>query len=339
MSKPETGRRYQWVLATAIVIALGVGAYFYWFADSATQPQYREVSVTRGDLALTILSTGVVQPRNRLEIKPPIAGRAEQVLVREGENVKRGQILAWMSSTERAALIDAARARGPEELRRWEELYRATPVLAPINGTVILRSVEPGQTFTGNDAVFVMSDRLTVKAQVDETDIAQVKLGQRATVVIDAYPDQPFEATVAQIAYDAKTVQNVTIYEIDVLPREIPPFLRSGMTASVTFHVSSRPGVLLVPGAAVRQRDGRAYVLVPADKPGAPPREQEIRTGAQSGGRVEVISGLEEGQGVLVADVRLDNDSASGGSPLLGMRQPKRSSQSQPSQQPQQPRQ
>lgn len=320
-------------MAAAIVIALGAGAYFYWFADGAAQPQYREVSVTRGDLALTILSTGVVQPRNRLEIKPPIAGRADQVLVREGENVKRGQILAWMSSTERAALLDAARARGPEELQRWEELYRATPVLAPISGTVIARSVEPGQTFTGNDAVFVMSDRLTVKAQVDETDIAQVKLGQRATVVIDAYPEQPFEATVAQIAYDAKTVQNVTIYEIDVLPREIPPFLRSGMTASVTFHVTSRPGVLQVPGAAVRQRDGRAYVLVPADKPNAPPREQEIRTGESGDGRVEVISGLEEGQTVLVADVRLGNGSASGGNPLLGMGQPRRSSQSQ-SQQP-----
>jgi len=324
-------------MAAAIVIALGAGAYFYWQAGDETQPAYREISVSRGDLELTILSTGVVQPRNRLEIKPPIAGRAEQVLVQEGQSVTKGQILAWMSSTERAALIDAARARGPEELKRWEELYRATPVLAPISGTVIARSVEPGQTFTGNDAVFVMSDRLTVKAQVDETDIAQVKLGQRATVVIDAYPEQPFEAAVAQIAYDAKTVQNVTIYEIDVLPREIPSFLRSGMTASVTFHVASRPGVLLVPGAAVRQRDGRAYVLVPADKPGAPPREQEIRAGASGGGRVEVVSGLEEGQTVLVADVRLESSGTGGGNPLLGFRQPKRTTQQQ--QQQQQPQQ
>jgi len=329
VSKIETGRKYRWVIGVATLIVLGAGAYLYWQTGDDAQPAYREVSVSRGDLALTILSTGMVQPRNRLEIKPPIAGRAEQVLVQEGQSVTKGQILAWMSSTERAALIDAARARGPEELKRWEELYRATPVLAPINGTVILRSVEPGQTFTGSDAVFVMSDRLTVNAQVDETDIAQVKLGQRATIVIDAYPDRPIEATVAQIAYDAKTVQNVTIYEIDVLPREIPPFLRSGMTASVTFHVASRPGVLLVPGAAVRQRDGRAYVLMPGDKPGAPPREQEIRAGASGGGRVEIVSGLEEGQTVLVADVRLDSNGASGGNPLLGMRQPKRSSQSQ----------
>jgi macrolide-specific efflux system membrane fusion protein len=52
-------------------------------------------------------------PQNRLEIKPPIAGRAEEVLVNEGELVKAGQIIAWMSSTDRAALLDAARAQGP----------------------------------------------------------------------------------------------------------------------------------------------------------------------------------------------------------------------------------
>lgn len=336
MNQTGTARRYRRMIAAALLVVLGAGVYFYWRAGGDTPPAYREVGVSRGDLALTILSTGVVQPRNRLEIKPPIAGRAEQVLVQEGQNVNKGQIMAWMSSTERAALLDAARARGPEELKRWEELYRATPVLAPISGTVIARSVEPGQTFTGNDAVFVMSDRLTVNAQVDETDIAQVKLGQRATIAIDAYPDRPIEATVAQIAYDAKTVQNVTIYEIDVLPREIPPFLRSGMTASVTFHVAARPGVLLVPSAAVRQHDGRAYVLMPGDKPGAPPREQEIRAGASGGGRVEIVSGLEEGQTVLVADVRLGNGGAAGGNPLSSFGRPKRATQQQPPQQPRQ---
>ena len=53
----------------------------------------------------------------------------------------KGQILAWMSSTERAALMDAARSKGPEEVSRWEELYRPTPILAPIRGTVISRNI------------------------------------------------------------------------------------------------------------------------------------------------------------------------------------------------------
>ncbi|BAV34248.1 RND transporter [Sulfuricaulis limicola] len=298
-------------------MALGAGAYFYWRAGGETQPAYREISVSRGDLELTILSTGVVQPRNRLEIKPPIAGRAEQVLVQEGQNVAKGQIMAWMSSTERAALIDAARARGPEELKRWEELYRATPVLAPINGTVIARSVEPGQTFTGNDAVFVMSDRLTVKAQVDETDIAQIRLRQSAQIVLDAYPEQPFPGRVDQIAYDAKTVNNVTTYEIDVLPETVPPFMRSGMTANVSFIMDTRRNVLLAPNAAVKSRNGDSYVLLAPAKPNGAPVEKRIKTGLSDGKQTEVLEGVTENEKLLAPQMQVGGRGDTASSPLM----------------------
>jgi macrolide-specific efflux system membrane fusion protein len=304
------------MVAVAIVIALGAGAYFYWYAGDETQPAYREVSVSRGDLEVTILSTGVVQPRNRLEIKPPIAGRAEQVLVQEGQHVAKGQIMAWMSSTERAALIDAARARGPEELKRWEELYRATPVLAPINGTVILRSVEPGQTFTGSDAVLVMSDRLTVKAQVDETDIAQIRLRQPAQLVLDAYPDQPFAGQVDQIAYDAKTVNNVTTYEVDLVPEKTPSFMRSGMTANVSFVMDTRRNVLLVPNAAVKSRNGDVHVLLASAKPNGTPVEKRIKAGLSDGKHTEVLEGVTEGEKLLAPQLQVGGRGEKASSPL-----------------------
>lgn len=305
------------MIAAAIVIALGAGAYFYWHAGGETKPVYREVSVTRGDLDTTILSTGVVQPRNRLEIKPPIAGRAEQVLVQEGQIVTKGQIIAWMSSTERAALIDAARARGPEELKRWEELYRATPVLAPISGTVILRSVEPGQTFTGNDAVFVMSDRLTVKAQVDETDIAQIRLRQPAQLVLDAYPDQPFAGHVDQIAYDAKTVNNVTTYEVDLVPEQTPAFMRSGMTANVSFVMDTRRNVLLIPNAAVKSRNGDSYVLLAPAKTNGTPAEKRIKTGLSDGKHTEVLEGVTENEKLLAPQLQIGGRGETASSPLM----------------------
>jgi macrolide-specific efflux system membrane fusion protein len=160
------------LVGAALLLATAAGLWWWTRADTSSLT-YRAVSATRGRLEVTVQSTGTVQPLNRLEIKPPLAGRAEQVLVREGQVVKKGQVLLWMSSNERAALIDAARARGPEEVRRWEEFYRATPVIAPIDGTIILRNIEPGQSFTANDAVLVIADRLQVEAQVDETDIAQ----------------------------------------------------------------------------------------------------------------------------------------------------------------------
>jgi len=307
----EVVHKYRWQIVIGLVLLLGIGAVLWTRrANQQEAPSYREVSVMRGDIQMTILSTGIVQPKNRLEIKAPIPGRAEQVLVDQGDRVKKGQVLAWMSSTERAALMDAARAKGPEELKRWEELYRPTPILAPLDGMLITRNLEPGQTFTSADAVFVMSDYLIVNAQVDETDLAQIRLRQPADIALDAYPDRPFTGKVDQIAYDAKTVNNVTTYDVEVLPTRTPAFMRSGMTANVSFVQASRHDVLLVPADAVKVREGRSTVLLaPAQKNGKPV-EQEIKTGLSDGKHVEVLDGVNEGQKLLVTRIRTGGSGA-----------------------------
>lgn len=312
MTGPGKKRNMRWYLIIgALAVAGGAGALWWGGNNKDAAPSYREVKVTRGDIALTILSTGIVQPKNRLEIKAPIPGRAEQVLVTEGQRVKKGQVLAWMSSAERAAVIDAARSRGPEELKRWEDIYRATPILAPLDGTLITRNLEAGQTFTSADAVFVMSDYLIVNAQVDETDLAQIRLRQPASIVLDAYPDSSFAGRVEQIAYDAKTVNNVTTYDVEVVPARTPPYMRSGMTANVSFVQDSRKNVLLVPVEAVKVQDSVSTVLLaPAAKNGKPV-EQPIKTGISDGKYVEVLAGLEEGADLLVARLRTSSEGGS----------------------------
>lgn len=300
-----------------MLMGVAGAAFALWQASNKTAPTQRELTVTRGDIAVTVVATGIVQPRNRLEIKPPIAGRVEEVLVREGQYVRRGQILAWMSSSERAALVDAARAKGPAELKRWEELYRPTPIIAPIEGTVILRAAEPGQTFQNQDAVLVMSDRLIVRAQVDETDIALVKLRQPARITLDAYADKPVGGVVNHIAFEAKTVNNVITYEVDVLPETVPDFMRSGMTANVSFVVASRRNVVLVPAEAIRTRDGQTSVLLAA---GARPIEREVELGLSDGRRLEVIAGLSEGDRVLAPLALIPARSSGSSSPLVPSR-------------------
>ena len=302
------------IVAAALVLVTAAGVAMYWISGRDTPPAYREVTVSRGDLDVTILSTGTVAPKNRLDIKAPIPGRAEQVLVDEGYKVTKGQILAWMSSTERAALIDAARAKGADELKHWEELYRPTPVLAPVNGTIITRNVEAGQTFTSADAIFVMSDYLIVVAQVDETDLAQIRLRQPASIVLDAYPDQPFAGKVSEIAYDAKTVNNVTTYSVNVLPDKTPAFMRSGMTANVSFVTASRRGVLLLPADAIKVRGSRSYVLLAPVQPNGKPEEKEVKTGMSDGKHTEVLDGVAEGDRLLV--VRISTGGPSASSPL-----------------------
>jgi macrolide-specific efflux system membrane fusion protein len=311
------------VIAVAVIIVLLI-IFAIWKRNNSQAENLKQITVTKGNIESKILSTGVVQPENRLEIKPPISGRIEQVLVDEGYVVKKGDVLAIMSSTERAALLDAARARGSEELKRWESYYKAAPILAPIDGTIILRNVQPGQTFTSADAILVMSDRLTIKAQVDETDIAQISLKQKTDVVLDAYPGQIMAAYVDKIAYDSKTINNVTTYIVDVLPEKIPPEMRSGMTANVSFAVASKQDVLLVPTNAVKNKEGRHFVTLSPVSQGEKPIEKEVDVGITDGKMVEIVSGLSDGDVVLAAQLKKTNGSAKQTSPFSPLAPPRR---------------
>jgi macrolide-specific efflux system membrane fusion protein len=301
MSMSKRWKAVFWILGLAVAIGLTV---FYMRRGQEAAISYKKVRVTRGDLQVTVLSSGVVQPENRLEIKPPIAGRVEEVLVDEGQIVKKGQILAWMSSTERAGLIDAARAKGEQEVKRWEDFYKPSPIVAPIAGTIILRNVEPGQTFTNQEAVLVMSDRLTVKAQVDETDIAQIHLQQVAQITLDAYASQVIPGHVAQLAFEAKTVNNVTTYTIDVLPDQTPDFMKSGMTANITFVVANKTNITLAPSEAIHTKKEGVFVLVRSSDKNHLPTEKKIETGITDGKVVEIIAGLEPNDELLVPELK-----------------------------------
>lgn len=287
------------VLALAGVVLGGLYARRTLNGTGRDDVQYEPVKIERGRIEVTIESTAVVEPRNRLEIKPPVGGRIEDVLVDEGEAVKRGQIIGWMSSTERATLLDAARAKGEATFHKWEDAYKPTPLRAPLDGTIIARKTEPGQAVTAQDVVLVLSDRLIVKAQVDETDIGQVRVGQETTVTLDAYPDVAIGGKVEQIAFEAVTINNVTIYEVDVEPDEIPEFMKSGMTAAVTFHVAEADDVLVLPTNAIVTQGDESLVLIDDGRPETPPEPRPVRTGLSSGGRVEIRAGLDGKEAVV----------------------------------------
>ena len=258
---------------------------------------YSEIHPFYGNICVLVSTTGVVEPQNRVEIKPPIAGRIEEILVKEGDEVKKGDVLCLMSSTERAALLDSAHLKGEKELKYWKEVYKPTPLIAPIDGEVIVRAVEPGQTVTVNNTILVLSDRLIVKAQVDETDIGKVKLGQKAVVTLDAYPDIKVEGRVGHISYESKIINNVTIYEVDILPEKVPEVFRSGMTANVDIVIQEKKNVLLLPQEALIEEGNQKFVLVKT------PRQvirKKVITGLYDDRNVEILEGVSKEEVVLI---------------------------------------
>ena len=259
----------------------------------------KEVRVSYGSIQKFISATGIVQPQNRLEMKAPIGGRVDQILVEEGQQVKAGDLMALMSSTDRAALLDAARSQGEKSVNYWEDVYKPAPIVAPIDGEVIVKSVQPGQTVTTSDAIVVLSDRLIVQAQVDETDIGKVKEGQKAVVSLDAYPDIAVDGTVKHIYYESKTVSNVTIYQVDILPEKVPAVFRSGMSANVRIVEEEKDHVLLAPLEAIQRSKTGNFVLVKTD-PGKKPQKQPVTLGISDETNHEIVSGVNENDTLVI---------------------------------------
>ena len=286
------------VLGAAVFIVIKV------LPKQDTQEIIKEVPPFRGTIEQIVSTTGTVLPKNRLEIKPPVPGRIESISVSEGQDVKTGQLLAWMSSTERAALLDAARGQGEKELKYWEQAYKPIALLAPIDAEVIVATMQPGQTVTTADAVVVLSDRLIVRAQVDETDIGKVKLGQVAVISLDAYPENKVGADVDHIYYESETVNNVTIYRVDLIPKEIPPFFRSGMNATINFIVDSRKDALLIPLEALHKENDEVYVL--KINGSIEPTKQPVVIGMSDDKNAEIISGIGLGDKVVIKKKKIN---------------------------------
>jgi macrolide-specific efflux system membrane fusion protein len=289
----------KWLVIIAVVIAVIVFAVMKLKPKKDSGEAVNEIKPTIGSIQTMISTTGIVLPKNRLEIKPPVNGRVESILVKEGEVVKVGQLLAWMSSTERAALLDAAQAQGPEQLKYWQEAYKPIALLAPIAGEVIVATIQPGTTVTTADAVVVLSDQLIVRAQVDETDIGKIALGQMVVLSLDAYPDTKIKANVEHIYYESKTVNNVTIYEADLAPENMPSFFRSGMNATINFIIKSKDNILIVPLEAVQKNKEESFVSVMKEG-GSEPVRQVVLLGVSDDKNVEVVSGLSESDTVVV---------------------------------------
>ncbi|MCE0521925.1 MAG: efflux RND transporter periplasmic adaptor subunit [Methylacidiphilales bacterium] len=273
------------LLAVAGVIAwIALGLY-------AEKPAYEYLKVERGPLRVTLRESATIQPEHRLTVTPPIPGRIDTIEVANGAAVKQGQVLAWISSTDRAALMDAARAAGGKEVKFWEDIYKPAPLIAPLDGHIISTAVVPGQVVVTAETVFTMSDHLIVQADVDETDLNNVWLGQPVEITFDSFPDARLTGKVHEIAYDATTVNNVTTYVVNIFLDSTPDYVRSGLSANVFLLISDRKNVLRIPTDAITP-EGGVYVAQGDDQP---PVLQKITVGMSDGTWTEVTSGLQEG--------------------------------------------
>jgi HlyD family secretion protein len=210
-----------------------------------------------------------------------------------------------------------------------ETALRKANILSPIDGIVLSRKVDPGQTVAASFEIPVLFqlaeslERMLLHLDVDESDIGEVREGQTASFRVDAFPRRTFDAEIISVRFDPRTVNNVVAYETILSVANPELLLRPGMTATAAIQVSARTEALLVPNRALR-------FLPPGEIGNSAARNSEyaqvwvldgnvaipiqVKVGLSDGELTEVLEGaLEAGMEVIIDVARPEREQASGG--------------------------
>ncbi len=270
----------------------------------------------------------------------------EQALARASELARKGMATQQALDTAQAArdrakaALDSAKASlaiANADLKLQQADLAKSTIYAPIDGIVLTRSVDPGQTVASSlqaPVLFVIAAdlrKMELKAAVDEADIGQISVGQQARFTVDAFPERPFDAEIRDISYASVTTDGVVTYDARLDVDNTDMLLRPGMTATVSVVTQQAKGVLTVPSSAFRYRPTetreRGFSMLsmftgrrgPMRRPGqteqppaeglrtlyvlenGQPRRVDVKIGSSDGDRTEVLSGLEEGDRVITA--------------------------------------
>ncbi len=205
-----------------------------------------------------VLQTAATVQEARANLK-----RLRQVAKLSGGKVPSPAELETAEATQQRAIADEASARAAVDearatLRSSETDLTKASIRSPIDGVVLARSVEPGQTVAASlqaPVLFTLAENLAqmeLQVDVDEADVGQVQKGQAATFTVDAYPNRQFPATIDLVRFGSETVDNVVSYKTILNVNNDDLSLRPGMTATAEIVTAERENVLLVPNAALR---------------------------------------------------------------------------------------
>jgi HlyD family secretion protein len=318
-------KQWIWIALGAVLVVIIVGLSVARGARGKVEP-VQLARVRREDVTSRVRAPGKIEPKTQVKVSADIMGKVIRLNIKEGDPVKRGELLLQLDDTQyrtahdqALAALSAARARVREAesaLRmsdanfqrqhalfeqkllsdaEWEsatntheaarvalataqeEVTRSQAAadgamdnltkcrfVAPFDGVVSALNVEKGEiviTGTMNNPgtqILVVSDlsRMLVRAEVDETDVVDMKIGQKAKISVDAFPDTTFVGTVTEIGNTAKrssisTVEGQTNFEVKVVFDDNVPQVRPGMTADVDIETGTHAKTLAVPIQAV----------------------------------------------------------------------------------------
>lgn len=322
-----------WIIVLAV---FGSGIYYY-LKPKDVGPEYTTEKAIRTDLQQTVSVTGEVVDIVKADVSPEINGTTEELAVKVGDRVEKGQKIAKINdSVVRAQLNEALIALQiqQEQLdlkrRKWDELKpeerevaklavesaRATTwtlqkqmkkniVYAPIDGIIAKKYLEEGEMATmGKPLVTISGEKgFEIEADVPESDIDKIKIGQKGQATFDAFlSDEIFEFEITEVEPTATIIQDVIYYRVTFKILTEEKRIKSGMSTDIDILTAEKKDVLAVSNQAIKNEDGKRYVEIL--ETGTDQQKTVRRAGIKAGlrgdsGLTEIVSGLSEGEEVI----------------------------------------
>lgn len=276
------------------------------------------VTVETAQGAVGGADAGTAGPKQVAEVRSQISGEVEKIHIDVGDTVKSGEVLMVVTNDQLADDLKQkmdSLSQAQLSLSSQEKDLTNLTVVASISG--IFREVtedeksssdgpsgpiQVGDELKPNDRLGRIVDNSTYKVviNVDELDISQVEVGQKAEVTVDALPGQTLEGTVTEIAEEGTLQTGAAVFPVTISLAPING-LKAGMTANARILVANKENTLLIPVEAVQEEGDRFFVMLPSatDSRMSPGNRQEIKIGLHNDTYVEVLEGLQEGDSIL----------------------------------------
>lgn len=328
--------------------------YYQQQQQMANKPIIETVPARYMSMKSVVSATGTIKPLESVEVSSKITARVKQVLVKENDHVTAGQTVALLDGKdyetqreqaeftlnnakvkyERTSYLYNIGAKSKEELDDAQYNYDTaesklaeaesnlseTVIVSPMDGVVIGEPVTDGtMAVQGNSNPTVIMriadlSQKQITAKVDETDIGNVRVGQKATFTVDAYNGKTFTATVSKISQtdldnswntsstsgsSSSSSAAVIYYSVTLDVDDPEGLLMPSMTARVEIETANKDNALAVPLSALKTDSNGSYVVI-VKKDGTT-ENRYVETGIYSDDNVEIVSGLSEGEQVSVA--------------------------------------
>ncbi len=401
-SSGKRARKWLWIGALALLVAGGAVAARPGAKPAEDKDKIRTAKAEVGDVQVRVTEVGSVEPQVKVDVKSVLSGKVVELLAREGDRVKKGQVLARVepdvnqardlsqvknavreteialkqardthernrgllnqgllspqADLESETKFSTARANYEAALEKYKivqesgvpiamanaDITQRLNVTSPMDGVVIRRSVELGDTVTSGVSSFnagtvlmTVADvgTMIIKAGVNEVDIGKVRLEQPVKVSLDAYPKVRFAGIIKRIAPAARLEEKVKVFDVEISIDRQGAELRTGMTANIDVIGEKREKVLTVPVEALFRKDDLEFVYLKKaeapkaasggflasvfagtkkDDPAAKLDEKDkwkekfevrgVETGLSSVEKIQIVKGLEAGTEVAVED-------------------------------------